>query len=118
MYFPGREIKPYSEPVSASELLEGSLYFSLTFIDDAMLIPAMEPFIFVGRNLKTGDRERVYFQDIDSYRRGIRYESAMVGEHAVFVEGSENELGHFFLFESALDVLLACALRRKAAEPG
>lgn len=116
MYFPARELKPYADPVSTNELLEGSIYFSLTFVDDDMLIPTMEPFVFVGRNLKAGDLERVYFQDLDSYRRGVRHETAAGEEHAVFLEGSENELGHFFLFESALDVLMACALRRKATE--
>ena len=41
MHFEGRELKPYAEPVTASELKQGSVYFSVTFADDDMTIPVM-----------------------------------------------------------------------------
>lgn len=111
-----REVKSYAEPVSAAELKEGSIYFFVNFIDGELLIPAMEPVVFVGRNFESGDEGRVYFQDIYSYLEGIRYDTPEpVSEEssAEFHTGSEDELGHVFEYEQALDVLIACSLRRR-----
>lgn len=75
-YFESRELKPYAEPVAATDLKEGAVYFFLNFADESMLLPTMEPVVFIGRNLDTTDVGVIYFQDIDSYRHGIRYNSA------------------------------------------
>lgn len=115
MRFEERELKPYAEPVSANKLKEGSIYFFLGYVDDEMLIPGLEPVVFVGRNLDPEDEERVYFQDLDSYRRGVRYDSATKGDDATFYTGSENEEGHVFEYERALDQLMLCSLKRRKA---
>src|ERR1700682_5554979 len=114
IHFEGRDLKSYAEPVSSSELTEGAIYFAVHFVDDDMLIPTLEPRVFVGRNLEPDDKQRVYFQDADSYRRGIRYAAASDQDQATFEVGSENEVSHLFEYERALDVLLHCALRRKS----
>jgi hypothetical protein len=116
MRFESRELKPYAEPVSASALKEGSVYFSVNFVDEEMLIPVMEPVVFIGRNLAPNDAGRVYFQDIDSYRRGVRYSTAMEEDEPVFHSGSEDSMSHVFEFERALDVLMKCSLRRSSKE--
>ena len=113
MRFEERELKPYAEPISASELKEGSVYFSVTFIDDDMLIPLIETLVFIGRDLEPGDSGQVYFQDIGSHQRGVRYGKHLEGDHANFLAGSENELGHLFDYEHAFDVLMKCLLRRQ-----
>lgn len=113
MRFEARELKPYAEPVSVENLRVGSIYFSLTFVDDEMLIPTLEPIVFVGRDLEAGDQGVLYFQDLDSYRHGLRYEDAQEDIHGTFLTGSVDQLGHVFDFECALDVLLACSLRRR-----
>ena len=112
MYFDRRELKPYAEPVSADALHERTIYFFLNFMDDKMLVPSMDPMVFVGRNLDAGDTERVYFQDVDSFSRGVRYGDDSESE-ATFYSGSATQLGHIFEFERALDLLLACSLRRR-----
>jgi hypothetical protein len=104
VYFDGRELKPYAEPVSSNELQEGAVYFAVNYVDDEMLIPLMETLVFIGRNLEPGDVGTVYFQDVESYREGVRYGS-----------DAENELGHIFDYEQALDGLMHCSLRRKEA---
>jgi hypothetical protein len=38
MRFKGRELKPYGEPVSASSLKVGDVYFSVQFADRDMLL--------------------------------------------------------------------------------
>ena len=111
--FEGREIKSYAEPISANELREGSIYFFVNFVDDEMLIPTMQTVVYVGENFEPGDNDQVYFQDIESFNRGVTYTSEPDGDVAVFQTGSKHELGHVFDFEHALDVLLACSIRRQ-----
>jgi hypothetical protein len=67
--FEGRELKSYAEPVTASLLKEGDVYFSVQFADQEMLIPIMEAWVFAGRKLDHNDEENhLYFQDVGSYR--------------------------------------------------
>lgn len=107
-----REIKPYAEPVSNAELSLGSVYFSVTFADNEMCIPIIETFCFIGRDLENEDSGCVYFQDIDSYKRGVRYESATDKDDLVLYTCSTNDLNNVFIFEKAIDVLLRCGLTR------
>ena len=51
----------------------------------------------------------LYFQDAESYREGIRYDSADA-ERAVFTCGSQPS--HIYEYENALNQLLLCSLRR------
>jgi hypothetical protein len=108
-----REVKSYAEPVSATELQEESTYFSVQFVDDDMVVPIMLPLVFIGRNLNSGDVRRIYFQDAESFRRGIRYPSVPADSQAQFYEQDENELKHIFEFEHAIDVLIRCSIRRR-----
>jgi hypothetical protein len=107
-----REVPRSAEAVSPAELKEGSVYFAVQFLDDDLLIPAMEALVFVGRNLGSEDTDQLYFQDAGSYRDGVRYGSAST-EDAVFYVQSKNELNHIFEYERAVDVLLRCLLRRR-----
>jgi hypothetical protein len=111
--FEARELKSYAEPISASELRTGSIYFFVNFVDEAMLVPTMDTVVYIGENLAPGDTDQVYFQDIESFNRGVTYTAEGDGEVAIFQNGSRNELNHVFDFEHALEVLLACSIRRK-----
>lgn len=113
MRFEEREIKPYAEPITQSDLRIGHAYFSVTYADDDMLIPIVETVVFIGRNLESGESGQVYFQDINSYRRGVRYEAAGDESYAQFSTGSENEVGHLFEYEHALEELMRCSVRRR-----
>ena len=117
MHFAARDLKPYAEPVSSGELKEGSVYFALNYIDEAMLIPTMETVVYIGRDLEPGDSGQVYFQDVASYTRGVRYGASNKGDHGRFYAGSENEVGHIFEYENALEQLMSCLLRRQARAP-
>jgi hypothetical protein len=107
MRFEARELKPYAEPVSTEQLVEGRTYFGVIFIDEYGLVPILEPKVYIGRNLEPGDTN---FQDFASYKRGVRFESGHEDEYAEFDTGAEN---HVFEYERALDLLMACALRRQ-----
>jgi hypothetical protein len=118
MIFDERQLPTHAEPISSSDLREGSIYYALNYFDDKMLTPIMETVVFIGRDLEPGDSGQVYFQDIESYHRGVVYGAAVIeGECAQFSCGSENEIGHIFIFEKALNELIRCSLRRREMEP-
>ena len=87
MRFEERELPSYAQPVSSADLKEGTVYFTVNYIDDDLLIPTVETIVFIGRDLQPGDSGRVYFQDIDSYGRGVRYESATLRTMSSFLPG-------------------------------
>jgi hypothetical protein len=92
MRFEERELKAYAEPVPPSRLVQGAAYFSVTYVDDQMLMPRVEPLIFAGENLDPGDVGRVvYFQDVVSYRQGIRRDSPAEHGEATFFATPEGE---------------------------
>ena len=109
MKFEARELKEYAEPVLPEQLREGKVYFAVMFHDEDVLVPSMEPRVFVGPKAEP-EGAQLYFQDFVSYQRGIRFESDDADEKATFITGA----GRFiFEYERALDVLMACALRRR-----
>jgi hypothetical protein len=114
--FEARKLRQYSEPIKATDLKEGSVYFSLNFCDERMLIPVVEPVVFIGKNLRSSDVGVVlYFQEIDSYLQGLRFNSATESDTGSFQSGTEGQFKYIFEFERALDELMKCALRRKRA---
>ncbi len=78
-----------------------------------MLIPIMETWVFAGRKLDPNDEEnRLYFRDVESYLRGIRYGSA-TDENSRFQLATDQNVNHIFEYEHALDQLMLCSLRRR-----
>ena len=104
-----REVKGYGEPVLPEHLREGEVYFAVVFLDKDSLVPTMEPRVFVGTKVES-DGNKLYFQDFVSYQRGIRFESPNADEEATFVTGAGR---YIFEYEKALNILMACALRRR-----
>ena len=109
MRFEARDLKSYAEPVPTDELKIGTIYFAVNFLDRELLVPAVQPMVFIGFNLDPENTDRFHFQDVGSYQDGVRYGSAEEGQ-AMFETGTER---HIFEFEKALDVLMVCALRRR-----
>ena len=78
-----------------------------------MLIPIVETWVFAGRKLDPEDEDdRLYFQDVESWRDGVRYGSPNA-ETANFQAPTENNINHIFEYERALEVLMSCSLRRR-----
>jgi len=107
--FEERELKPYAEPVLPGALQEGRVYFSVIFLDEDGLVPNMEPRVFIGSKAEAAGN-KLYFQDFRSYQCGIRFESPNAEDEATFETGAGR---YMFEYERALDVLMACALRRR-----
>ena len=107
--FEKRELTPFAEPVSTSKLKEGSVYFAVNFVDDEMRIPIVETLVFIGRD-GTGV---LRFQDVESFRQGVRFETATDDDHAIFFQCPEDHANHIFEYEHALEALMRCSLRRR-----
>lgn len=114
--FEARDLRPYAEPVSAGDLAEGEVYFSVRYIDGDMLIPTMDTLVFIGKDLGEGDAGKLYFQDVDSYLHGVRFATASDDDGALFITESVDK-PWIFQFEKALDLLLKCSLRRASSSP-
>lgn len=111
--FEERFIKPYAEPVRGKDLTEGEVYFQFNYTDEDLLTPTIQTVVFIGRNLESEDVHEVYFQDIRSYQKGVRYDS---DRSSIITLMSEDETADVFEYERALDLVLACELSRKDHE--
>jgi hypothetical protein len=109
MRFEGRDLKDYAEPVLPDQLQESKVYFAVVSWTktDWCRVWNRKCSLVVKPNRK-GDKH--YFQDFASYRRGIRIDSPNADEEAAFITGAGR---YIFEYDRALDVLLACALRRQ-----
>jgi len=116
--FEARVLAPSAEYVKSSNLNEGQTYFMVAYVDRDLLIPQLEAVVFVGRDLEAGETGHVYFQDIDSYRNGVRMDDPDIEEKDGDLKGYLHKFAEdvpaVFSFESAIDDLLRCYLRRKA----
>jgi hypothetical protein len=107
------------------DLIQGRVYFRVNFLDQDMMIPEMIPLVFIGRNL-TPDQPRLYFQDAGSYFAGERIDGLSAGQisDAEVPVGprrnlepwceviADGEYTSVYEFESGLESLLVCSLRR------
>lgn len=112
MHFEEREIKTYFEPLRVDEIEQGSVYFNASFEDWHMLNPFLEPYVFVGENLDPEVEAGLYFQDLESYRLGVRFETATGKDNVIFILDSK-ENPNLLEYERALDHLIWCSLRRR-----
>ena len=114
MRFEARELTTFAKPIDPATLTQGEIYLSVQYADPDLLIPTLETIVFVGRNLRPNDADALYFQDVESYRRGVRVDSGPLAEtgHRICREAG---IKHLFDYESALEELMKCSLRRRAA---
>lgn len=113
MLFKARELHAYAKPISVNELQEGSVYFAVSFADTKMHIPVMDTLVFIGSRLdEVEENGNLYFQDIDSHEKGVRWNSAEPGEKGTFIQCEKDQLNSIYEYEEALNVLLRCSLRR------
>lgn len=117
MHFPGRELKPYAEPVTPEQLVVGDVYFSVQYEDKEALAPMMEALVFLGNDLQPGrDGVGHYFQDVGSFLAGVPYGTEAYPVARYYMQAS-GQVNHIFVFDNALNELLKCSLRRAAESP-
>jgi hypothetical protein len=113
MRFEKRDLKEHAEPVASDKLQIGEIYFSLQFADEDLLVPILEPLVFVGKQRLTNGEECLLFQTHESYFAGIRLHTSSDNDRECFSAFAPSNLNHVFEFERALDLLLSCSLRRR-----
>jgi hypothetical protein len=112
-----RDLKPYAEYVRIRELKNGHVYYTVGFADEAMLIPSLEPVVYIGSDVAFGV-EKAYFQNICAYQYGMRFDPANEKDAWAFqaIEvGKNGEINGVCHYEQALEVLMRCSLRRTKA---
>ena len=109
--------KPYGDFTTASHLVPGETYFAVHFLDDRLLVPELTALVFIGRDRQPGDSGKLYFQDAGSYLTGVRYESSSHANEAEF-HTVDQDTPFVFEFERALETLMLCSLKRRAARDG
>lgn len=114
MHFEERKIAPNAEPILEDSLKEGEVYFSVQYGENELLTPRMEPLVFAGEYVGSDGLSRLRFQDVWSYRKGVRHDSNDSSE-ASFQSARRGHTNHIFEYDRALDELMRCALRRKKA---
>ena len=109
-------MKEFAEPVSTENLQVDRVYFAVQFLDADMLVPVLEPLIYLGRNVPGTEQGRLCFQTFESHLQGVRFDSAAANERHSFQITSPNNINHIFEYEQALDVLMRCALERRKSK--
>lgn len=113
MKFEGRDLGRAVEHVPASELKLESVYFVVRYHDHDLSIPELSPLVFIGRDLADDDQGFLYFQDYASFSDGERFGSGPADGGAVFERFIEAQGSSVCHYESAVDELLRCLLRRQ-----
>lgn len=114
--FESRDLNDYAEPVDPSSLETGKTYFLLHYADAQLLIPFMEPLLFVGRNMTPGDSDKLYFQRYPELQEVSEEETGLAERAELVVALYPVDLGAIFTFEKALEQLLKCSIRRDKIE--
>lgn len=108
MIFGPREIKSYAEPVELAELKIGEIYYSVQYSDEEMLIPNLQPLVFIGNDIDSPGEGQSYFQDVDSYQAGVRIQSDPPKDDVLIQTFPSSTLGNIFTLEHAIDSLIRC----------
>lgn len=80
---------------------------------DLSVIPMVSSLTFIGKNLLDDEVSTLYFQDVESYRAGIRITDENPDPDSGWFETWPEASHSICEFENALELLMLCSLRRK-----
>lgn len=109
----GCAVLDHAEPVDPDQLRVGETYFSVTFIDEQMLVPQMRPLVYIGKGVPPARRHQFVFQDAPSYNAGIDPKSPPEDWNVEFHAYTKSSVSSVYAFDAALNVLDRCARRRR-----
>jgi hypothetical protein len=99
----------FAVPVTADNLRSGEVYFSVSYVDEDLLIPVVETFVFLGRDFYKEDVDSLFFQRAESYFAGGPRGHDADG----LLAAAPEELNNMFELSGAVDALARCAERWK-----
>ena len=111
--FETREIPTYAQFARSDQLIVGETYFHVSYVDHDMTIPIVSSLTFIGKNLLDDEVSTLYFQDVESYRAGIRITDENPDLDSGWFETWPEGRQSICEFENALELLMLCSLRRK-----
>lgn len=114
--FEARILQPTAEYIKPGQLREGDTYFTVGYADPDLLLPTLMPVVFIGRDVEQPGSGLLYFQDMDSYRDGVRLDdsNAEDGEELRgFLYRFASDTPAVMDYENAVDELLRCYIRRE-----
>lgn len=104
---------PVVETVDPSDLVLGEVYYAVQFLDDDLTIPIVEPLVFIGWNRFGDETVKVaYFQNAETHRQGVRFETTTAENPADFLGAEEDGLSYIYDFEGLVQSISATAHRR------
>lgn len=117
-WFEGRELTPWADGVAPDDLIAGEVYFSVHFIGEGMLVPVMETMEFLGEQVGEKGEALLRFQYVslpdiaeDAPPEVVAWaENPLHQGYVILPRGT----GGIYTFETALEVLMGCSLRRRA----
>jgi hypothetical protein len=115
--FEARILQPKAEYIKPDQLREGDTYFIVDYADPELLLPTLTPVVFIGSDVEQPGSGHLYFQDIDSYRDGVRLDDEKAEDEEElrgFLHKFARDTPAVMDYESAVDELLRCYIRRDA----
>lgn len=109
-------MKARAQSVRPSELVKGSTYFMVSYVDDDLLIPIVEPMVFLGRSIHGDADGKLYFQNAESFTHHGPYPEATDGDQDVFAFPDEG-LGSILNLDEAVEELQRCLARKRGQQP-
>jgi hypothetical protein len=112
MWFDGRELKPYIEPVGSDRLVVGEIYYRIGLIGNKQAAIYLSPHVYMGKNI-FGDDQKIflYFQDAESYLDGRRCDKESDSDHVSVrrvEDRSDDPMAHGYCqLNEAINELLA-----------
>lgn len=105
-----------TNPIQAIELVVGEIYFTVHYVDNDMLLPVMETLVYLGSSITNEFKDRLVFQDLDSYTDlGIypNNEEPHPTEKLNIYSWATNSFKGIYNLDDVVIILKACSERRK-----
>lgn len=87
----------------------------VSYVDTELLIPVVEPLVFLGRDIHGDGDHRLYFQDAQSFKEHGSYPSQANGDGDVYVFPDEG-LGSILTLDEAVEELHRCIERKRSSK--
>ncbi len=105
----------HAEPVSASRLTRGEVYFRVDYFDDEMLVPVMKSLVFLGRDVMGARDNDLYFQDLESFL-ALGTGADDDEDWGPLYRCADDQLTNIFALDKAIDEFQRCNVRRHKAQ--
>jgi hypothetical protein len=101
----------YGEPVHENQLRKGEVYFMVTYLDEARLVPQVKTLAFLGENVGGKAKGSLWFQDAESFFELGAYPHNKTGDTEIY-RCQPTGLSNIYELDKAIKGLTRCLERR------